>query len=181
MLRRNAVRLLALIPIALLAAGCAPLTVSSHIERGADFGRYHTFAWDTPDALPTGDPRLDNNPFFRDYLQGAVERQLRTRGIMLANTAEFADLRIHYHAAVTERFALAGSGRPPADCAEDCEPRVVDYDESTIVLDMVDAQTNRLVWRGWAQEDLRSVIDSQDRMEKHIERAVERMLARLPL
>ena len=181
MLRRKALLAITFIPLAAVLAACAPLTVSSHVEPKADFTRYHTFAWDMPDALPTGDPRLDNNPFFHDYLTGAVERGLRPKGITLAATPEFADLKIHYHAAVTQRFDLAGSGRAPAECGEDCEPRVIDFDESTVVIDMIDARTNRLIWRGWAQEDLRGIIDDQKQMKAHIEKSVQRMLERLPL
>ena len=57
-------------------AGCATMTVSSHIERNINFSQYATYDWGPPDNLPVGDPRLDNNPFFNDYLQGAIEKQL---------------------------------------------------------------------------------------------------------
>ena len=40
----------------------------------------HTYDWGPADALPTGDPRLDQNPFFKDHLEGAVEKELATRG-----------------------------------------------------------------------------------------------------
>src|SRR6478609_9468217 len=43
------------------SAACAPMTVSSHVERGLDLTRYHTFEWGMADALPQGDPRLDRN------------------------------------------------------------------------------------------------------------------------
>jgi len=47
--------------------GCAAMTVSSHLDRLADFGTYRTWDWGPADALPTGDPRLDHNPFFKDH------------------------------------------------------------------------------------------------------------------
>ena len=72
-------RLAGLTVIALMvsaAAGCATMSVSSHVERGLDFARYRTYDWGTPDELPTGDPRLDRNPFFKDQVQGEVEKAL---------------------------------------------------------------------------------------------------------
>jgi len=56
---------------ALAVTSCATtMTVSSHIERGLDFSQYRTYDWGPADALPTGDPRLDKNPFFKDQVAG---------------------------------------------------------------------------------------------------------------
>jgi len=48
---------------------CASTDIHSYLERGADLGRYHTYAWGRADAMSTGDPRLDGNPFFEERLQ----------------------------------------------------------------------------------------------------------------
>ena len=48
------------------------MTAGSHVEPAADFTRYQTFDWGPPDALPTGDPRLDGNIFFRDHVMGGM-------------------------------------------------------------------------------------------------------------
>ena len=71
--------------------------MSSHVRPGIEIGQYRTFAWGPADALPTGDPRLDQNPYFQDYVQGAVEKQLAARG-MPASGAGTPDLLLHYHA-----------------------------------------------------------------------------------
>ena len=55
---------------------------------------------------------------------------------------------------------------------------VVDFDEGTLVLDVVEAASDRLVFRGWAVDSLSGIIASQDRMERKIEEAVTKMLAR---
>jgi hypothetical protein len=48
------------------------------------------------------------------------------------------------------------------------------------VLDVVDTRTDRVIWRGWAQDSLEGVIGNQDRMERMINQAVARMLERFP-
>ena len=63
----------------------------------------------------------------------------------------------------------------------DSEPLIRGYDESTLVLDMIDARTGRLVWRGWAQESLQNFVNDQDALKAHIEKSVVQMLQRLPL
>ncbi len=166
---------------ALVMAGCATaMTVSSHVEPGLDFSQYHTYDWGPADALPTGDPRLDKDPVFRDRVQGAVERQLAARGFALSSSGA-PDLLIHYHANITERIDANRVDRTYGYCAAgDCPPGVIEYEAGTLVLDIIDARTNRLVWRGWAQNSVEDLLDDPDRMGTAITEAVTRMLQRLP-
>jgi hypothetical protein len=165
---------------ALALTACATaISVSSHVERGLDFSRYRSFAWGPADALPTGDPRLDQNPFFKDQVQGAVEKQLALHGIPV--TVGDADLLIHYHANITRRIDPNQADRAYGYCASgDCAPMQVDYEAGTLVLDLIDARTNRLVWRGWAQNSVEDLLHDPDRMAKAIQDGVTRMLQRLP-
>lgn len=164
---------------AALVACAATMTVSSHVERGLDFSRYRSFSWGPADALPTGDPRLDQNPFFKDHVQGAVEKQLALRGLPV--TAGDADLVVHYHANVSRRINPNQADRAYGYCPSgDCLPAPIEYEAGTLVLDVVDARTNRLVWRGWAQMGVENLLHDADRMAVTIDRAVTRMLQRLP-
>jgi hypothetical protein len=164
---------------ALVLTGCATMNVSSHVERGVDFAQYRTWDWGPADALPTGDPRLDNNPFFKDYFEGAVEKQLALRHFEKSPSGT-PDLLIHYHANISQRFEVNGVDTQRGYCYDNCEPRVIDYEEGTLVLDIVDTHTNRVVWRGWAQDSMNGVIDNQDRLARQINAAVTRMMERLP-
>ncbi len=73
-------RLLLRFGLTVLAAAtlsCATsMTVGSHVDHDLDLSRFWTFDWGPVDALPTGDARLDRNPYFRDRVQGAVEKGL---------------------------------------------------------------------------------------------------------
>ena len=73
-------RLAMVIAAAVTLNACATLRVGSSLERGADFARYRSYAWRLSDAFSTGDPRLDNNRFFIERVESAVDRQLRGRG-----------------------------------------------------------------------------------------------------
>jgi len=168
--------------IGMAAAGCATtsMNVSSHVRPGIDAAQYRTYGWGPADALPTGDPRLDANPYFQDYVQGAVERQLAARGIQPSTTGA-PDLLLHYHAAIDTRIDVGRSEREYERCqGADCPAWIVDYEAGTLVLDVVDARTNRLIWRGWAQDSVRE-FESRDRMAETIGEAVRRMMARFPL
>jgi hypothetical protein len=176
----GALRAAAFLAAAVLA-GCATAQVSSHVERGTDFSRYRTFDWGPADALPTGDARLDRDAFFKDQLQGAVEKTLGARGVLLVTGGATPDLRIHYHANVSERLDVVGADRRMGYCqAADCQGRVEAYESATLVLDVVDTKTNQVVWRGWSQEPLAPLLDNRDTLATHLQSAVARMLAQLP-
>ena len=171
----------AIIAVTLPALGCATtMTVSSHAERGLDFSAYRSFDWGPADALPTGDPRLDQNPFFKDHVQGAVQQQLAARGVELSSSGT-PDLLIHYHANIRRRIDVNRVDRTYGYCsAGDCPAETNEFEAGTLVLDIIDARTNRLIWRGWAQNSVEDMLDDPDRMARTIDAAVRRMLERLP-
>jgi Domain of unknown function (DUF4136) len=76
--------------------------------------------------------------------------------------------------------------RDPLSAAEygrsghDCEARVIDYEAGTLVLDTVDARTNRLVWRGSARQSVDALIDNQDWMDKYVDQSIARTMATFP-
>jgi len=111
-------------------------------------------------------------------MQGAVEKALARRGIRLTD-GEPPDLWIHYHANIRRRIQPLdwASGY---DAAFDSAPGVANVEESTFVLDFIDARTNRLIWRGWAQRRLGNLLENRDRLAATIDEAVRRMLLHFP-
>jgi len=165
-----------LLVVTLFAAGCATMRVGTYADRGADFSRYRTYAWAPADALPIGDARLEHNPIFVDYLQGAVERHLGEHQLLLVPASAHPDLLVHFHGSVRQVFDVAAVDRAQEQ-GTNKDIAVTDYDEGTLVVDMVDARTDRLVWRGWAIDSLNGILDRQDQMEKKLNEAVAKMLA----
>src|SRR6476660_7142274 len=96
---------------ALIAAGCASMRVGTYVSHDTDFSRYQTYAWAPADALPIGDARLEHNPIFMDYLQGAVERGLRRHQLLLVPASAHPDLLIHFHGSVRQILDVAAVSR----------------------------------------------------------------------
>lgn len=179
MYRPAHVERLAVVMAAILTlSACATMRIDSYLERGIDPGRYRSFAWGPSDTLSTGDPRLDNNRFFSERVQSAVGRHLTARGLEKGR-AGASDLVVHIHASITQRLDMDAIDRQYRRCdVVDCRAMV--YEAGTLMLDFVDARTNTLAWRGWAEGSLDGVIDDQQRMEETIDAAVEKILARFP-
>ena len=175
-MKANRLALVFIMAAATLAAACATMRVGTYVERGTVFSKYHTYAWGPADALPIGDPRLENNPIFKDRLLGAVERGLTDHNLMLVPESARPDLLIHFHGSVRQILDVGAVDREHGVGIAN-EVSIVSDDEGTLVIDMVDARTNRLIWRGWAIDSLSGILDSQDRMEKKLDEAVKTMLA----
>lgn len=164
----------------LAATGCATtMSAGSHVRPGVQMARYQTYDWGPADALPTGDPRLDRDGFFQDHLEGAVEKRLSTKGLMRATAKP--DLLLHYHASIDTRVDIGPTERKYSTCrVSDCRSWVVEYEAGTLVLDVVDARTNQLIWRGWAQDGVAPMLDKREVMAQKIDEAVTRMMAAFP-
>jgi len=154
-------------------SGCAPIHVHAYAERGTAL-TYRTYAWAPDDAVATGDPRLDNNRFFSDQVRASVDRELAARGLEKIMSAP-SDLLVHFHATITQEMEIASSNR--FEHCYNCRDMI--YDAGTLVIDLVDGRTSRLVWRGWV-EKLNPVIDNQDWMEETIDWAVAQIMKKLP-
>jgi hypothetical protein len=164
---------------ALAITGCAPIHVGSHVDHGLDFARYRTYAWGSPDARPAGDPRLEQNGFYRDHVEGAIDKQLAARGLARSASGQ-PDVLIHYHATTSRRIDVSRNQTSPYCYGEDCLSGVVEFETVTLVLDLIDADTNRMIWRGWAQHRMDGLAGNPYRMARTIEEAVARMVKRLP-
>jgi hypothetical protein len=166
---------------ACLLSGCATMSVSSHTERGLAWSQYRTFEWSAADSLPPGDPRLEKDPYFQDRVAGAIEKQMAAKGFERSALTAKPDLLIHYHANIAERINVDEIDRGDGYCVTaECRPQVTHYEAGTLVVDIIDGRTNRLIWRGWAQDSVEGVIGNRNRVRHTIDEGVARMFATFP-
>lgn len=161
--------------VALALPGCATTRVNGFVERGMDFTQYRSYTWAQADRFSTGDPRLDNNELFLKRLRANVDRELQARGYEQASPAS-AGLIVHFHASVHQRIDVNDLDLRFGYC-DDCHSSV--YEAGTLTIDLVDARTNKLVWRGWS-EGVLDGIDEQSVLESRVDDAVSKILRQMP-
>ena len=162
----------------IMVSSCTPMRVGFDFDPTADLSRYRAYAWGSGDADVSGDPRLDANPFFDSRVRSAVEQQLVAKGFQKVSP-DSAELLINYHAAICERVdVLSVNG----ECGyeDSYETRVIEYDEGTLILDIAEARTGKVVWRGWAQTNVDHVFSDPRLMEERIQEATRRLFERFP-
>ena len=160
---------------ALALGGCAARSVHSYVEPGANLGRYHRFNWGPADRSGTGDPRLDNNEIVQARIQAAIEKQLGAKGFEKIASGS-PEVLVHYHVSVEQRLDL--TDRELTTPCPDCKPFI--YDAGTLVVDLVDAGSNRVVWRGWSEGNVDGLIDNQQWLDKELDNTIKRIFDQLP-
>jgi len=165
------------------ACGGVPLRAGADFEPGYDFAQYASYTWDEPDERPTGDPRLDDNPFFIHRLHSAIHWELATRGIHFERgDAVGAALTVHHHASVRNRVEVYEADREAGyDTEYGVGTQVIQYEEATFLVDIADALTKEIVWRGWATLDLSRALTSPDELRDQIDHAIGRMFNNFPI
>jgi hypothetical protein len=162
-------------------AACAPaLQVGHNTAPDLQPQAYRTYSWDMPDQFPTGDPRLDNNPFFVKTLQDEVEAQLRKIG--LNRVERGGDLSVHFHATVRDRVNVYEVDRAAGydQTAYGKGTQVQQYEEGTILVDIAEAAAKKLIWRGWMQSDLSGVIGDNAELGKRVREGMTKLFATFP-
>jgi hypothetical protein len=168
-----------LLALAALAGCTAVYDVRYDYDPTADLARLKTYAHVPP---PQGDPGKDHvrvSPLTDARVKLALDRALPARGLTL-DAAGAPDLLVGYFIAVNQRVDWAwvsgywgwGWWGPP-------QAVPYTYDEGTLVVDLVDATTRKLVWRGSCASVLDPSADPE-RNQARIDAAVERILSNWP-
>ena len=170
-------------------AGCASISVSSDFDPATDFSRYRTYAWERAESTPSGDPRLDDNPFFDSRVRAGVERQLAAKGLELSTTGD-PDILLHYRMFINTRERVDVRRVPSEDEEEGTryysrrfyeeEILFINYDLGTLMINMADSARKTLIWRGWAELDLTNVLNNRDALDERIQDAVEKIINEFP-
>lgn len=161
--------------VALVAASCGvPMRGGGYFEPDAEMDRYETFAYEQAMDTPSRDSRLANNRFFEERLHDAVTRELSWRGIYLDESDP--DIVVHHHTSVADHAlvteALDEAGYPSEE--------VYEYEEGTVLVHLVDADTGDDLWLGWAQADIAPAFQSPRSMTEWIDDLMAQMFQGWP-
>jgi hypothetical protein len=133
--------MLAVGSLALWGAAAGAAEVQVDYDTHTDFSRYKTWSWregGTPAPNPVADKRLHE----------AIETRLQARGLQRVDHS--GDLQVIYHAAGENQIGVEKLGYKEPEFETEAT-RVTYVRVGTVLLDMIDASTGKVVWRGQAQ------------------------------
>lgn len=142
--------------------------VQTDFDRGFDFGKLKTYGYVAERGRDFNDP-LAKNPINDKRVRAALDSQLAVLGYTQAQGGR-ADFMVSYRATTKTRRSLQGFGYGPTRWAGG-RIDVNEETEGTLVVDLVDASNNTLIWRGYAT----GTLQPKD-AEKKIKGAVGKLM-----
>jgi hypothetical protein len=179
-------RLLPISFIALIVSACSGIPVSQDFEQGFDFSGLKTFAWDANEDNQWG--LADNNELIDRRIIAAIENSLKARQFNQVDAAK-ADFLVLYNVQVEQRVSSSNvsggisMGRSSrgryGSIGISTGSQVRTYEQGTLLIDVIDVASDKLVWRGTSSQALQDLSDPQ-RLTDHINATVAAVLAQFP-
>lgn len=165
--------------LALSTLACATIDVSVDYDAQTDFSGYRTYGL-LPDPPATGNYRADN-PLLQQRIRGAIGDRLELQGFASAPDPQ---IQIGYHASISQKLDVRtvnasygyGHWRHPGGIPT---TEVREYEEGALVIDVVDARRNTLVWRGVGRLRLRGA-PTPEQTSQRVREVVAEILGRFP-
>jgi hypothetical protein len=166
--------------------GCSTMETSYQYDRASDFTGYRTYGWIAGPQEQTGDPRIDDKAL-ESYIRSAVEGQLGANGYEKQSTG-VPDFLVCYHVALNRKLAseaiddyyryVPGTGQSYRATPPWAEYKR-EYEEGSLILDILDGQDKKLVYRGFAYA-LADPSPNPEKLQRRVNEAVRRVLKTFP-
>ena len=159
--------------LVLLVTGVAiAQQVSVDYDHTADFSKYKTYAW--------AEGRPVQDPFNHQRTVEAIDAQLAAKGWTRLERNQNPDALVLYRAAATEQkqARVWGAGGPGWRFGGgNAQVDVNAIQIGQLVVDILDATTQKLLWRGRASD---TASDKPEKNEKKINKAAEKLFKKFP-
>lgn len=144
--------------------------VSVNYNRSVNFSQYHTYAWGSENANKVQNSILAQNA------QSDINMALQTRGLRMVQESENPDLLLVVSGGMKQTTSWTAMGmRGIGGGVGTITPE--QNVEGTMVVELFDAKTQAIVWRGIGQDTL---SNNGDKNTKKVASAVTKMFKQYP-
>ena len=173
-------RKLLLISSIIFLISCGPtIQVFSDHDKDVNIQSYNNYGWlDIKEIeAKNNDPRFYNE-LTDKRIRDAVNKEMGAKGFVLKTSN--VQLKLHYHIIIENKSVVATEpvGTRYGAYWEKNRTSVFQYKEGTLIIDLMDANTNQLVWRGWATDVITDKTTKEP--EKSINNAVQQIFKKFP-
>lgn len=182
---------LAIVSLGASLCGCATIDITVAYDASANIANLKSYSWTIDSKQSTGEPLLDD-PSLHAVIQSAIDEELGGKNYQKESSD--GDFLLHYSALLEgkeeiitqeeyEDYPLVygwNMGYVSHERLEDgTQTYIREYQEGTLIIDILEPKTDRLIWRGSATADIQrtaSLAKRRDRAQK----AVRDILESLP-
>ena len=188
-------RKLPIFPLLLIISSCATVNVDVDYDDTAEFTKLSKYAWLEDKPPVTGNTLVDSNTLLHDRMRNGINQWFETHGYLKSKAAE-ADFLVIYRVIVENktwvtvlnsyydypfswRYGYNRNYYSSFAWRYYPERRTYEYQRGTLVIDIIDPKSKKLMWRGMAYEDIKPNT-SQEKKQQYVARAIKSILARFP-
>ena len=168
-------RIVITIVLSMLAAPSFAQKVTIDYDRDYDFSTIETYSWVKPE-------QFERNPLMNQRIVNAIDYQLTMAGVRQIEKVDTdPDVYVTYHSNSKEQYQInttnfgygygagwyGGYGGIGTSTSS-----VYSYQVGTLIIDVWDAETKNLVWRGTAEA---TISRKPEKMEKKIKKAITKL------
>ena len=164
---------------------CSGISVSQDYEQGYDFSALKTFAWKANNDNEYG---LKDNDLVDQRIRTAIENNLSAKSLTQLDTGK-PDIFISYHVTIEQKISssnVSGGisiGRSSrgryGSVGVGTGSQVQAYDQGTLLIDMTDAESDKLIWRGISTQSVSDHLEPGE-SEVIINETVAKILQQFP-
>jgi hypothetical protein len=160
---------------AMLGSTILAESVTTDYDRSANFASFKTYAWTRGTEVP--------DPLNHKRLVQSIDAQLARKGMRMVETSADPDVLVAYHVSLDRDLQIdgfsSGLGGYRWGGNRSGTARAAEITVGTIVVDMVDANTKTIVWRGTASKDLDEAASAEKR-DKNARKTMDKLFKNYP-
>jgi hypothetical protein len=158
-----------------LMIGCGSTASLVDFNKSALRASYRSFDF-MPQPAPSAMGPIAESPANRTVIMSSIERNLKRRG--LAKKSLEPDLLVAYYAGFRGKVDVSfwGYKYSPDDEYQNGTVHAEAYEDGTIIIDLVDAKSSELIWRGWSK----GIISSPGKAENSIRMTINKVMENYP-
>jgi len=160
--------------VVLMGTAAMAQKVTYDVDRSANFAAFRTYAWVPGTNL--------SDPLNHKRVIEAVSAQLAARRLTGVDAGEGPDLLVAYHATFDRSLQISGFATgwgPYRFGGGSATARTEQILNGTLVIDVIDARTRTIIWRGTASKEVDTDAKPETR-DRNITRAAERLFKNYP-
>ena len=168
---------------------CSTMKISVDYDNEASFANLKTFNWLPGMPLSSGDPKVDSNNLMHERIRSEIETWL-TSNDHKKTVREQADFLVSYYVVIEQKTRITVLndyyGYPRGwryydsyDYPYSNRTYVYEYEQGTLIIDIINNKTHELMWRGTAEDEV-SDLKTPEEKKARIAEVVKNILQKFP-
>jgi len=183
--------------LVIFVSGCSSLSLSTDYDKKIDFSNFKTYRWHKKIHPPTvdGKPTTSTNDIMDSRIRATINQHLQAQHYTLSDSKKI-DFLVNYSVVIENKtdirtynnysgyspgfqYGYGSYGQNMALGFGTSDTKVTHYQQGTLIVDIINPETNQLMWRGSADGRLPKNTN-QEENDKLIKKYINKVLSGFP-